>query len=301
MRLASIDIGSNSVRYLVVEEDNGYLRYLASSSRITRITEGIHNGSTQLLDHAVSRTLNVLSDVIHELDIYGIPPENRYLFATESLRSASNSLSVVQRIEETAGRDMEVLTGEEEARRSFIGAVSSFDSDSLVFDLGGGSLELCSTNEGISVPLGVVRMTNMFGKDVGGLSSYINETLRNLDVGSVDNVIGVGGTSSAIAMMLNETPVKSYSPSLIHGFEIRESDLVDLGLFFQRPDTDPMKVIGLEPRRSDIILAGIITINVLMQFLGQSSYIHSETDLLWGSIIEFLKKREVHIEGITFQ
>lgn len=298
---ASVDIGSNSVRHLVVEENNGRLHYLSSSSQITRITEGIREGNTMLLDHAVSRTLNALSKVIKELDHYGISCENRFLFATESLRAASNSHAVIRRIEEVAGIHLDVLSGEEEARRSFRGAVSSFGCDSVVFDLGGGSLEICTSNGGISFPLGAVRMTNMFGHDSSGLRDYVRAALNGLDIGSDRRIVGLGGTSSSIAMMLKRIPVEAYSPSLIHGSEIKHSDLINLATLFRKPLTERIGVIGLDPRRADIILAGIVTITTLVEFLEVSSYIHSETDLLWGTIIEILEERTILFEEISFQ
>ncbi len=301
MRFASVDIGSNSIRHLVVEEDNGRLHYLSSSSQITRITEGISRGDTMLLDHAVSRTIDVLSKVIKELDLYDIPSENRSLFATESLRAASNSQAVIRRIEEVAGIHMDVLSGEEEARRSFKGAVSSFGCDSVVFDLGGGSLEICTPSGGTSFPLGAVRMTNMFGHDSSALRDYIRATLYGLDVGSNRRTVGLGGTSSSIAMMLKQIPVGAYSPSLIHGLEIKRSDLINLATLFKKPVTERISVTGLDPRRADIILAGIVAITTLLEFLEVSSYIHSETDLLWGTIIELLEERAILFEGISFQ
>jgi exopolyphosphatase/guanosine-5'-triphosphate,3'-diphosphate pyrophosphatase len=300
MKFASIDIGSNSVRHLIVDESGGTLSYRASSSRITRITEGLKDGNAFLLEHAVSRTEKALSEVIRDIEKYEVPRENWSFFATESLRAASNSQSVMERLETIAGVEIKVLSGEEEARRSFRGAASSFGCDSWVFDLGGGSLEISSEEGGRSYPLGAVRMTNRFGRDIAGLTDHITACLKDIDSSRMSRLIGVGGTSSSIAMMLGGIPVRSYSPGLIHGQTISKGKLEELGKFFLEKEGDPGPVTGLDPGRADIILAGIRTIETLLSILGVCSYIHSEADLLWGSIIESLEEKGIEFDRISF-
>lgn len=300
MKFASIDVGSNSVRHLIVDESEGKLSYRTSSSRITRITEGLKDGNAFLLEHAVSRTENALSAVVRNIEKSEVPRENWSFFATESLRAASNSASVMERLERVAGVEMNILSGEEEAHRSFKGAVSSFGYDSWVFDLGGGSLEISSEKGGRSYPLGAVRMTNMFGRDIAGLTDHITTCLKGINGSQMPRLIGVGGTSSSIAMMLGSIPVRSYSPRLIHGKTISKGKLDELGEFFLQREGEPGPVTGLDPGRADIILAGIKTIETLMSLLGVCSYIHSEADLLWGSIIESLEEKGIEFDRISF-
>ena len=301
MKLASIDIGSNSVRHLTVEEEKGILKYVSSSSQITRVTEGIQEGSTLLKDSAVDRTERALVSINETLDAEGVDAGNRHFFATESLRAASNCEEVVQKLRRTTVSDIEIISGTEEARRSFIGATSSFGRDSLVFDLGGGSMEISTETENFSYPIGAVRTTNLFGTEhPEKVRQYVLHAIEELGHIPVKKVIGVGGTSSSIAMMLKGIEIFEYTPSLIHGYEIHIEDLFFLlGRFASLPHLKNEQ-IGLDPLRRDIIDAGMCTVYTLLRFLGVSSYIHSETGLLWGTMIRLLAKKDVEFKGIVF-
>jgi len=302
VKLASIDIGSNSVRHLTVEEEKGILKYISSSSMITRVTEGIKEGSTFLKDSAVDRTERTLTSINETLDADGVEVNNRHFFATESLRAASNYDEVLRKLKKTTASDIEIISGKEEAKRSFIGAASSFGRDSLVFDLGGGSMEVSTESENFSYPIGAVRTTNLFGTNhPEKVRQYVLHAIEGLDSIPVKRVVGVGGTSSSIAMMLKEIEIFKYSPSLIHGYEVHIEDLFFLSDRFASLPHLKDEQIGLDPRRRDIIDTGMCTIYTLLRFLGVSSYIHSETGLLWGTIIQLLAGKDIEFKDIVFE
>jgi len=288
---AAMDVGSNSLRSLVVRSTFPVMEYVCSSSDITRITQGLREGKGILGEEGISRTCASLAEVHKNLEALNVPPENRVFFATESLRSALNAEEVIQRLEKAGGVPLRILSGDEEARYTSFGAALAFPDAGGVFDLGGGSLEVAFSSERFSLPLGAVRMHNLFGSDFRKLREYLQTNLA-FPGALPHGLIGVGGTSSTLAMMCRGIEVSSYGPEKVHGFPVHREHLVS---FIQRlgplSPEERGKTPGLPQKRADIIVAGLVVIHELLQFLQISSYVHSECDLLWGILREALRKR----------
>ena len=302
---AAVDVGSNSLRSLVVRTAPPLMEYISSSVDITRITQGLREGKRLLGEEGICRTCASLGDVGATLKNLGVPQENRIFFATESLRSALNAEEVIRRLERAGDMPLRILSGEEEARYTSFGAALAFPHAEGVFDLGGGSLELSfSSPERMSLPLGAVRMHNLFGNSFGELREYLQGSFREHFSSFPQNLqglIGVGGTSSTLAMMCKGIEVASYGPEKVHGFSLSRgrvrSFIEKLGPL--SPE-ERAKTPGLPQKRGDIIVAGLVVMDELLEVLGISSYVHSECDLLWGILREALLERGVPAEKASF-
>lgn len=301
MKFAAIDVGSNSVRYLAVELRGHEMVYLASGTKVTRLTEGIGEGPVRVKREALERTRAGILDHLGALDALGVPRKGCVFFGTESLRSASNADEVRKALESAAGLPLEVLSGEQEGHFSAAGAFCSGIDGDMVFDLGGGSLEIRGTEGIVSLPLGAVRIRGLLGEDPRKIDSYVREQLDRGIPGTPSHLIGVGGTSSSIAMMLEKVPQEAYHPSRLHG---RVLTLTELEGLVERlaplAVSARSRVVGLEPKRADIIVAGLLVIGTLLRHLGLNRYRHSECDLLWGRLEELVRTLGFPVRKFSF-
>jgi len=297
---AAIDVGSNSLRSLVVRSSPPFMEYIFSSSEITRITQGLREGRGVLEEEAIARTCASLEKLCARFHEKKIPRENTVFFATESLRTALNAEEVVKRLEGKAFLPLRILSGEEEAWYTLYGSSLAFPDAEGVFDLGGGSLEISSPSKRESLPLGAVRMFNLFGENLQELRAYLRKNLKNLSV-KPGTLLGVGGTSSALAMMCRSLDVQSYSPEKVHGLcletQALEETIERLGPLSLE---ERKKIPGLPEKRADIIVSGLVVIQELLRFFRISSYIHSECDLLWGTLREKALQEGVILDKASF-
>ncbi len=299
MLYAAVDIGSNSIRHIVVDINDGVLGYVESSSNITRITEGMGLGDSELGKSGIDRSLAVIKGLKQRLDKFDIKAENRMIFATESLRQATNSHDVINAIERDFGQSLKILSGKEEACAGFAGARSAFPDIGLLFDLGGGSLEISGENESFSFPLGAVRLTNAFEEDYDAASAAVREKLSGINFPK-GVLAGIGGTSSSIVMMLDHIPVNQYHPVKVNGRQVRTEELEELMRRVKRSGKDKSRITGLEPARADIILAGMTVIKAVLEIAGAKEYIHSECGIMWGLLALSLRQKGLNISRISF-
>jgi exopolyphosphatase/guanosine-5'-triphosphate,3'-diphosphate pyrophosphatase len=303
-RLGVIDVGSNSVRALAVGCIEGRFVYLASGAWISRLAQGVGEGRYAISDEALSRTKAAVAKARTLLDANCVSLEDRSFIATESLRSAYNASFVAVELEGVAGLPLSVLSGYEEASLSFRGAAFGLrERVGLFFDLGGGSLEVGDGKRFFSLPLGAVRMASLYGEDVKKIGCAAAKGLaevRCLFAGGA--VVGVGGTSSTVAMMLKAIPIGEYHPGRVHGSLVKKGDIEGLLAKTARLSAEERRnVIGLEPGRADIIIPGMAVIVSLLDVLAIDSYTHSECDLLWGELVEMADKRGLAASGIDWR
>ena len=303
-RLGVIDVGSNSVRALAAGYTEGRFVYLASGAWISRLAQGVGEGRYAISGEALSRTKAAVAKARMLLDAICVPLEDRSFIATESLRSAHNASFAAAELEGVAGLPLSVLSGHEEASLSFQGAAFDLrERVGLIFDLGGGSLEVGDGKRFFSLPLGAVRMASLYGEDVKKISSAAAKRLdevRRLYAGGA--VVGVGGTSSTVVMMLKAVPVREYHPGKAHGSLVRKKEIEGLLAKMARLSAEGRRnIIGLEPGRADIIVPGMAVIVSLLDALAIDSYTHSECDLLWGKLVEMARERGLTASGIDWR
>ncbi|MCF7935493.1 MAG: phosphatase [Synergistales bacterium] len=290
-RYGAIDLGSNSLRTLILSRKGETLSFVDGGLWTPRITEGLSERAYRIGDEALERTLDALREAVDHLDRKGVPRENRVFFATESLRSAENADAAEQRLAEAAGIPLQRLSGEDEARFGYRAVRIGLGDVETVFDLGGGSLELAGAEEAVSLPLGAVRLLGDCGEDLAAIRRTVDAALDASGF-RPGGLAGVGGTSSTIAMMLAEIPWRDFDPARIHGAVIPLQGVEALIERMRRLTVEERRdVVGLHPRRADIILPGLVVVERLLSLAGETSFRHSESGLLWGMVMELVARQ----------
>lgn len=281
-RLAAIDIGSNSVRLMVAEATpDGQYRVLDDEKRTTRLAHGLaRNG--RLTADAIRQSLEALQQMKAIAAGYGA--ERLGVIATSAVREAANGMDFIRRVREDVGLQVEVISPNDEGRLSFKSVERHFDlkyGNTVVTDLGGGSVELVFAAKGIveeihSLPLGAVRMTESFlksdpptDKENDRLREHVRDTLRS-HVGPPKvrphTMIGSGGTFMALASISMRMRDQTYPR--VAGYELTRSEVCHiLGYLRRLPLRARRAVSGLNADRADIIIAGVAVIERVMKFL----------------------------------
>lgn len=297
MRTAIVDIGTNSTRLLVAERLPEGFAAVKRGLIATRLGEGIGQQS-YLLEMAMERTFAALLNfrqIIAEANVSRI-----VVAATSAVRDAANRDKFLDEVWKRLGWEVRILTGEQEAYASYLGAVRGIGdtvSNPVVVDVGGGSTEFIwqTVNElnCISLRLGAVRMTenktpmDEIKKMMMPLAGQINDT----------NLVGVGGTITALAAIAQQMDV--YDPARVHGYFLSEHDVVSILNKLDSVNLEERKQIpGLQPERADIINAGVRIILAIIQILGHSGVTVSETDILYGLLHQDCQEQEKYFLNI---
>ncbi len=284
---AAIDIGSNSLRLLVVENKNGRSVVLRQEVEETRLGEGFNEG--RLPDSSVERSLKVIEGWKKELRAEGI--EHTTIFATSAVRDASNREDFAAQVKSRTGEELRVLSGEEEAWYSFSGAVGGFDfprEQCLLIDIGGGSTELAGFENrklnGFSMPMGAVRwqVTDARREEVKRMMATA-VTLHHYD--DIRYFIGVGGTITTVGAVLHQ--VKTYTREAVHGLTLDAPTLSDLKRRLSAMTLEERKAVpGMPPARAEIILYGMEILEILFEILQIPALYISDWGILDGILAE---------------
>ncbi len=299
MRVALVDIGTNAVRYLISRRKGDDWTDEETGGLITRL--GADAGDGNLTVSAMNRTVQAVSDLVRRLR--SKEPNRIFLFATEAVRSSKNGEALVQRVRAETGLPVRVLSEEEEATLSFIGATSGLtlghrsDARFGVADVGGGSTEISVGTFGdpqqcLSYPIGSQTLTETFLRTDPPEPAEKEQAFRHartvlaparwLLQGS-DILLLAGGTACNLAILrLNLT---SFDPQRIHGLPIRWH-LIDywLTLLSSVPTEQRKQVKGLEPGRELVIVGGLILLQVILELAGRDTALISARSVLHGAL-----------------
>lgn len=302
-RVASIDIGTNSTRLLVAETDGAGLVPIERLMRITRLGQGVDR-ERGLAPEAIERTVNVLREYREVLDRFGVDPARVRMAATSASRDAANRDEFFDAAERAVGIRPELISGEEEARLSFVGATSDLDPGRgpfLVFDLGGGSTEFVYGTTGPdgaiegsrSADFGCVRLTERFlsadppaPEDLTMAISYTESWLDDVlvaipQVGEARTVVGLAGTVSTVAAV--EIGLPAYDRDRIHHFLLTKDAAEDVfRTLATESRADRIHNPGLEEARADVIVGGCCALVAIYRRLGLDQVLVSEADILDG-------------------
>lgn len=299
MRLAVIDLGTNSTRLLIADIEGSQLLEVQRRSVITRLGDGVdRNGN--LNSEAIFRTVYVLKEFA--LKIKEEEVEKVRCIGTSSLRDAENARELSLMIKEDFGFELEILSGAEEARLSFLGATKSRDPNFtyLVFDVGGGSTEIgCgkgfNPDKTVSLDIGCVRLSERFLKsnppEAGELEALELEIdkiltghLANCNY-RVDKALGLAGTVTTLAAVVQK--MTEYDPRKIHGFSLSRNTVEDLyNRFRNLTYKEISRIPGIQSGRETVILAGTaLVLSIMNRFLLVSLEV-SESDILDGALLE---------------
>jgi len=308
MKLAAIDIGTNSTRLLINDYRNNMFFTLERKMEITRLGSNLDKDNVISKDSA-RRTIKVLSTYWNLIRGYNV--KKYRAIGTSALRKASNSNWFVSSVEELPGIKVDVISGKEEARLSFYGAVRDLDLNYensiskpalkiLVIDIGGGSSEFilgdykCNLEFTASVDIGCVSLTEKFInsglQDIKGLNQmrcYIRDKLRET-IGEIKKfkpvyIIGVAGTITTLAAI--DLKLDKYDSEKIHGYSLSLKRIREIYDFLYRMDIkNRKKVAGLHPKRADIIVGGAAIVIEVLKLLKFEHICVSEKDILDGII-----------------
>lgn len=302
-RLAALDIGTNSIRSIVVEIlGGGDYRVLDDEKATVRLGEGLA-ASGSISTAAWERAAQALKRMKQIAD--GLGATHFVAVATSAVRKAANGKAFVAAMAKDAGVEIEVIDGEQEAELAALSARHHFDmagSRYAMIDIGGGSVEMVTaTGEHIeeihSLELGAVLLTERFihgdpapEKDLARLRKHIRqslkETLATPDF-PVQCLIGSGGTLNAVGAMAMALRKEAYGS--VHGYEVLRSEVVHLLAMLERKDARQRREIaGLSPERADIIIAGVTLVDELMRFFGANLLRINERGIREGLILKSL-------------
>lgn len=307
MRVAVVDIGSNSTRLLVadVEPSSATITELYRRSTVTRLGHGVD--ATGALDNdAIERVLGVLRQYRAVIDEHQALANLAVL--TSAVRDASNGAQFAQRVREEFQLDARVLSGDEEAQLTFLGAMSGrpeadpdHDRPTVVVDIGGGSTEFVVGVDRVarfhvSLHAGVVRMSERHihtdPPRPEELQALAQDAANTLQAGlpaeqrtAVDHGIAVAGTATSAAAIDQE--LDPYDPARVHGY-VLELGTVEL-LLARLADMDEQQrrqIVGLNPDRAPTIVAGMILLEQAMRAFGLEQIEVSEHDILYGGALQ---------------
>jgi exopolyphosphatase/guanosine-5'-triphosphate,3'-diphosphate pyrophosphatase len=267
-RVASIDIGTNTILLLVAQVEGERLTSLLEKETIVRLGEGVQKNGL-LLDAAIARGLETLGHYLTDCQAMAV---NRiFAVGTNVLREAKNAGDFLKKAEEKFNLSIEIISGEEEAQLSYLAVAKDLGDQEktiLVMDVGGGSTEfVLGKGERISywksLPMGSVRFTEQFlhsdpvRKDEWEeMEKEIRKSFRNLPSPPKPSLMtAVGGTATALASV--EQGLDQFVYEKIHHFVLkREALKSQLDLYHSKSIAERKKIPGLSPARADVILAG---------------------------------------------
>lgn len=289
---AIMDIGTNSVRLLIAEKDEKEeWKVLKKDLRSTRLGEGMTDKAF-IGRGPRERTLQAIEEFTAAARLAGA--SEIYAYGTSIMRDAANGGEFSDEVTAATGIPVRILSGKEEAYYSYIGAAGTSGVVTSVVDIGGGSTEICmgfGTDIGMrhSFKLGCVRCSKQFDtttpRGLAELKKHCFDLFRHTELlQSVKNVkrwIGVGGTVTSLASMLQELEV--YDTAKVQDFIIHQEDVNHMLKKLSSMSYDEKcHMTGLMPERADIIVAGVAILDSLMEYFALPEVMVSDRDLSEG-------------------
>jgi len=284
-RVAAVDIGSNSTRLLIASGDEE----LARASIVTGLGEGV-DATGRLGDAGQRRVLDVLHMYSATIADHGC--ERAAAVMTSAVRDAANGPAFAERVHEALGFAPRTLSGDEEAQLTYAGATHGRAGEFLVIDIGGGSTELVTSTAHVSTQIGVVRHSERHlrsdpptARELAKLTDDVHETLMaHVPVRMHDNpveAIAVAGTPTQCAAI--ELGLDQYDPDRIEGHILTAPGLrALLDRTAALPLAQRQEIIGLDPTRASVIVAGILILLEVVNCFDLDQVEASEHDILWG-------------------
>jgi exopolyphosphatase / guanosine-5'-triphosphate,3'-diphosphate pyrophosphatase len=300
MRVAVIDMGTNSTRLLVADVEDGRVSEVARESTVTRLGRGVDT-SGQLAMEAIE---DVCAAVARYVGLYEeLGAERVSTVATSAVRDAANREMFIAELRERFAIDARILDGAAEARLTYLGACAEQepDDETLVIDIGGGSTELvlgdgAEVSFYASLQAGTVRHTERHITNdpptageleelANDVQSLIDEALAGSALARADDGVGVAGTPTSLAAIDQE--LDPYDPALVHGYRLSLESIQRMCSELAAMTLDQrLEVTGLHPGRAPTIVAGVVILIQVMRAFGLNQIEVSEHDILWGGALE---------------
>ena len=294
MRLACIGIGSNAIRLLIAQWTQGRLCAQRRERRGTRLFAGLVNGV--LTEQSIRSSVEAVAELAVLARRDGA--QEIFVFATSAVRDASNGEDFTRRAEAASGTRIEIISGEQEAVLSYIGA--SEGGRCGVIDIGGGSTEFTigedeHTLGAVSLQMGAVRMNAQtpvlrcedYEATVERCMNMVRRDAQTLlSCPKAERWVGVGGTMTTLGAMQRGVPL--FDARLCEGMRVSRTDVCAWGRRLSRlPIAERRQIVGLMPHRADIIPSGIAILEAAMRMFGMEELTLSAH----GNMDGYLKKK----------
>ncbi len=276
-RYSILDIGTNSIKFYLTEIIDGKLATIIDTNNISRLGEGLQK-TGKLSEEAMQRNIDALAEFLK------LAKDNNsdevIAVGTMCLRSASNAIDFINRVDKELGLKIEVIDGKEEARLSYLAVLSTLkkhDSNVVVFDTGGGSTEFIFGKgrellNRISLNIGAVQPTEKFLhsdpvkiEELKNMLDYIADFFRknNLDQ-KAEYLIGIGGTVTTMGAVKHN--MTTYDPTIIQGSKLTLEEVNrQMDMYTQKTVEARKLIAGLQPKRADVILAGAGIVKTILE------------------------------------
>lgn len=294
VRYAVIDVGTNSVKFLIAERADDGWHTVLDRAEVTRLGEGLEE-SGEIGQGALGRTTDAIAAMVEEATTHGVVAIASV--GTAGMRAATNADEAIARVQEATGILIETIPGEEEGRLAYLAVQSSLKLEPgplVVFDSGGGSTQFTfghgeAVLDRFSLPVGAVRYAEAFELDGIVPPSVLDQAMTALaeDLGAIDGrdqpdvVVGMGGTVTNLTAV--GLAMARYDPDRIQGSALtREEVERQIELYAATPLEERRVIVGLQPKRAEVILAGACIVRTVLQKLGRDALIVSDRGLRHG-------------------
>jgi exopolyphosphatase/guanosine-5'-triphosphate,3'-diphosphate pyrophosphatase len=299
VRYAVIDAGTNSIKFHIGEHDvGGKWRTVVDRAELTRLGEGLAQEG-MIIDAALERTVAAIAAMVDEAKQHGV----RAIAAvgTAGLRIAANGNEVVAAIQARTGVHIEVISGDEEGRLAYVAAKAGLGLNQgslVVFDTGGGSSQFtfghdAVVDERFSVEVGAVRYTERYRLDRAVSPEVLREAMAAIsaDLSRIegrpvpDALVAMGGAVTNITAVKHR--LAAYDPEVVQGSVLDRAEIDRQIELYRSRDADARRaIVGLQPKRAEVILAGACIVRTVMEKLGQQSFTVSDRGLRHGVLAE---------------
>jgi exopolyphosphatase/guanosine-5'-triphosphate,3'-diphosphate pyrophosphatase len=319
-RIAAIDIGTNSIHMIVVQINPQIPSFSAIASEKDSVRLGERCAQTgKLSEEAMARSLATLQRFV--AICHSLKTEEIIAVATSAVREAPNGQEFIDTIQQTVGLQVSLISGQEEARRIYLGVLSAMElkeQNHVIIDIGGGSTELILGNGHepeflSSTKVGAVRLTDLFLvrdpptlREIDHLQGYVRgmmerstEEILRLLAGEEVRLIGTSGTVEAIASLIAREKTGAV-PNPLQGYEITVGEVQEMAQKLQRMTLAQRSEL-LRSRRAEIIVAGAIILAETMAQLGAKRLVVCQRALREGVIVDWMLRHGLIEDRLRFQ
>jgi exopolyphosphatase/guanosine-5'-triphosphate,3'-diphosphate pyrophosphatase len=300
-RYAVIDVGTNSIKFHLAELDadgHGPWRTVVDRAVVTRLGDGL-DATGEIGAEPLDRTARAISEMADEarrLDARAIA-----VVGTAGVRMARNRADVVEILRARSGLSLEVISGEDESRLAYLAVVTGVglgDGEVVVFDTGGGSSQFTfghgsTVEERFSVNVGAVRLTEQFGLAEAVSADVVAEVMASIatELSRLDGrsrpagIVAMGGAVTNLAAVKHQ--LSTYDPDVIQGsiLDVEEIDR-QIERFRSMDAAGRESIVGLQPARAEVILAGACIVRTIIEKLGGEAVTISDLGLRHGVLTE---------------
>lgn len=301
MRIAAIEIGTNSTKFIVAEPVGNTYKIIEKISIVNRLSQKMY-GSNQIIPEAFENAIQIVGELIQKSNFYNARLIS--IFSTSVLREAANRAEFIGEIERLFGIRIEVIDGKREAYYAYKAGsnlIGGSGSKFATIDIGGGSTEIISgtireIEQKLSLPLGAVRLSELFIKNDPVSNEEIKQIVDHVLANIPDTVclnpmdlrlIGTGGTVKTIGTIFLKEDYQN--EKAVDGLRISKAEIEAIyNSLLKTSLLERRQIVGLNPKRADVIIAGAVILLTILNTYGFPEMTISSQGVLEGFVSEFV-------------